>query len=204
MIRTAIACTLMGISGICAADTLPVTANAVFTFNGQEIVISRASSVDQTTLNALASVSNTCSAPCLSPMIVADGVTTLGEMEVIEFLSSTVQNGDGLLIDARLPEHRALGLIPASVNIPAATLAPANPFRDEILMALGAEKFQGIFNFTDMMTLVVFDGGPATSDAQTLITDLIAAGYPADKISYYRGGMQVWAMLGLSTTTPAQ
>ncbi|MDB4054196.1 LysM peptidoglycan-binding domain-containing protein [Octadecabacter sp.] len=59
--------------------------------------------MDQTTLNALASVSNTCSAPYLSPMIVADGVTTLGEMEVIEFLSSTVQNGDGLLIDAHLP-----------------------------------------------------------------------------------------------------
>lgn len=94
--------------------------------------------------------------------------------------------------------------MPASVNIPAATLAPTNPYRDEILMALGAEKFQGIFNFDDVISLVVFDGGPATTDAQTLVFDLIAVGYPADKISYYRGGMQVWATLGLSIQRPAQ
>ena len=205
MKRTALACTLMGLSTVCAADTLPVTANAVFTINGEEIVISRASTVDPSTLTALASVSSTCTAPCLSPMVVAQGVATFGEMEVIEFLSTTAEAGDGLLIDARLPDHRGLGFIPASVNIPAATLAPTNPFRDEILMALGAEKLQGIFSFEDVMALTIFDGGPATSDAQTLITDLIEVGYPADKIFYYRGGMQVWATLGLSTTTaPAQ
>ncbi|MCF2871726.1 rhodanese-like domain-containing protein [Octadecabacter sp. G9-8] len=204
MNRTVLACTLIGLSTVCAAETLPVTANAVFNFNGEEIVISRASTVDPTTLTALASVSGTCVAPCLSPMIVADGVVTMGEMEVIEFLSTAVESGDGLLIDARVPDQRALGFIPASVNIPAATLAPTNPFRNEILMALGAESFQGIFNFTDAISLVVFDAGPATADAQTLITDLISVGYPTDKISYYRGGMQVWATLGLSTKTSAQ
>ncbi|MFO7936672.1 MAG: rhodanese-like domain-containing protein, partial [Kiritimatiellia bacterium] len=26
------------------------------------------------------------------------------------------------------------------------------------------------------------------------------AGFPADRISYYRGGMQVWRLLGLSVT----
>jgi hypothetical protein len=108
------------------------------------------------------------------------------------------------MIDARMPEHRALGFSPASLNVPAATLAPTNPFRNEILMALGAEQFDGRFDFTDAISLVVFDGGPATEDAQTLITDLIAAGYPTDKISYYRGGMQVWATLGLTTQQVAQ
>jgi len=137
-------------------------------------------------------------------MIVANGVATLGEMEVIAFLSSAVEAGDGLLVDARLPEQRAVGFIPASINIPAATLAPTNPFRDEILFALGAEKFQGVFDFSGAIKLVVFDGGPATPDAQTLVTDLIAAGYPTDKISYYRGGMQVWATLGLTTQRTAQ
>lgn len=29
---------------------------------------------------------------------------------------------------------------------------------------------------------------------------MIEAGYPAEKIHYYRGGMQVWRMLGLSVT----
>jgi len=103
-----------------------------------------------------------------------------------------------------LPDDRAVGFIPASVNIPSATVSPLNPYRDEILMALGAEQFQGIFNFDDALTLVVFDGGPATQDAPALITDLLDAGYPTDKIAYYRGGMQVWTTLGLSTIEGAQ
>jgi hypothetical protein len=27
---------------------------------------------------------------------------------------------------------------------------------------------------------------------------MIAAGYPAERIAYYRGGMQVWRLLGLT------
>jgi hypothetical protein len=29
---------------------------------------------------------------------------------------------------------------------------------------------------------------------------MIQANYPADRISYYRGGMQVWRLLGLTVT----
>ena len=202
MRRTAFACTLIGLATAAAADSLPVTADAVFTFQGEEITISQASSVDTATLTALTQIS--CAAPCLSPMAVADDVATFGELDVIEFLSSDVETGDGLLIDARLPDARTMGFIPASVNIPAATLAPENPFRDEILMALGGEQFEGIFEFSDALMLVVFDGGPATQDAPALISDLLAAGYPPQKIAYYRGGMQVWTTLGLSTVGPAQ
>lgn len=201
MKRTALACLLiglgMGLTTAAADDALPVTADAVFTFQGQEITISRASTVDTATLTALTQIS--CAAPCLSPMAVADDVQTLGELDVIEFLSSQVETGEGLLIDARLPDARALGFIPASVNVPAATLSPENPYRNEILMALGAEQFEGIFEFSSALSLVVYDGGPATQDAPTLISDLLAAGYPPEKIAYYRGGMQVWTTLGLST-----
>lgn len=204
MKRTALACTLTLLASVCAAESLPVTADAVFTFNGQEFMITRSSDIDPNALNAITQVNSTCINPCLSPMFAAEGVVTFGELDVINFLSSKVQDGDGLLVDARLPENRASGFIPASVNIPAATVAPANPFRNEILMALGAEQFEGIFNFADAANLVVFDDGPATQDAPLMINDLIKAGYPADKISYYRGGMQVWAMLGLSTETAAQ
>jgi rhodanese-related sulfurtransferase len=34
----------------------------------------------------------------------------------------------------------------------------------------------------------------------TAIRAMIAAGYPAEKIQYYRGGMQDWRILGLSVT----
>jgi len=65
-------------------------------------------------------------------------------------------------------------------------------------MALGAEQFQGIFSFDDVLRLVIYDDGPATQEASAFITDMLDAGYPADKIAYYRGGMQVWATLGLT------
>jgi len=199
MKRTILACTFIGFGTAAAADTLPVTANAVFTFNGEEIVISRTSGIDPATIAA-----PTCQSPCLTPITVANGVATLGELEVIDFLSTEVETGDGLLVDARLPADRAASFIPASVNIPSATLAPENPFRNEILMALGAVEFQGIFDFAEARSLVVFDAGPATQDAAMLIADLLDAGYPADKVSYYRGGAQVWAMLGLSTESADQ
>ena len=89
-------------------------------------------------------------------------------------------------------------------DIPATTVAPSNPYRDEILMALGAKEFQGLFNFTDAMSLVIFDAGPVTQDATLLITNLLAAGYPAEKIGYYRGGMLVWSTSGLSTDAVSQ
>ena len=134
MKRTALACILMASSTVCTAQTLPVTANAVFSVNGQEFTISRVSTLEQSTISAFIQLSPTCVAPCLSPMTAAPNVPTLGELVVIEFLSTQV------------------------------------------------------------------DSGPATQDAAALIVDLLAAGYPPEKIGYYRGGMQVWTTLGLSTT----
>jgi hypothetical protein len=34
------------------------------------------------------------------------------------------------------------------------------------------------------------------------IEGVMNEGYPADKIKWYRGGMQSWEMLGLSTVKP--
>jgi len=201
MKRIALACSLLAFSTAAQAEGLPVTENAVFTFNGQEITISRASTVEQSTISALTQTSATCTSPCLSPMTVASDVPTIGELDVLDFLSTSVESGDGLLVDARLPQDRAQGYIPASVNIPTTTLSPNNPYRDEILVALGAEQFQGIFNFNNAISLVVFDAGPATQDAPALILDLLAVGYPPQKIAYYRGGMLVWTTLGLTTAT---
>ncbi len=199
MKRTVLACTAIGLSGVAAAQTLPVTADAVFMFNGEEITISRSATLPQDSFDIVSRAYSDCPSPCLSPMTVAPNVATLGELDVIDFLSGPVEDGEGLLIDARLPEDRALGYIPASVNIPSATVAPENPYRNEILAALGAEQFQGIFSFDGALSLVVFDDGPATQDAPIFIRDMLAAGYPADKINYYRGGMQVWSTLGLTT-----
>jgi hypothetical protein len=54
------------------------------------------------------------------------------------------------------------------------------------------------------MELIVFDAGPTDSRAVKLINNLLTAGYPPEKLRFYRGGMQVWASLGLNYVEQTQ
>ena len=47
-------------------------------------------------------------------------------------------------------------------------------------------------------------GGPACGQSPRAIRGLLDAGYPGDKIRYYRGGMQMWQLWGLTTVVPQQ
>lgn len=131
-------------------------------------------------------------------MRAAPNVETIAEADVLAFLEERVGRNAGLLVDARMPDGRADGYIPGSVSLPHAAVAPGNTHLPEILKALGARAMDDLYNFADARELVVFDTGPSTDDAGALIANLLEAGYPAEKIQYYRGGMQVWSVLGLS------
>jgi rhodanese-related sulfurtransferase len=131
------------------------------------------------------------------------GVETIGELELISFLEKEVATGAGVLIDARLPEWFAKGSIPGAVNLPFATLDATNPFRNDILMALGAVPTGGNdFDFTNAVHLTLFCNGVWSDQALRGLQALRAAGYPAEKLSYYRGGMQDWQILGLTVAMP--
>jgi hypothetical protein len=41
-----------------------------------------------------------------------------------------------------------------------------------------------------------------SNDAPNAIGHLLAAGHPANKLFYYRGGMQAWAHVGLTILQP--
>lgn len=181
------------------AQTTAGAADGSFTYQGQQKNISQASSADTATMARFYDLRDGCEGLCIAPDIAANDVETITENTVIAFMANELSNGTGLLIDSRLPSDRALGYLPASASIPHTLVTPENPLLPEILKALGARSLLGAFNFSDAMTLVVFDAGPTTMDAHHLVNALIAAGYPADKIKYYRGGMQVWATLGLTT-----
>ncbi|MGC1496132.1 MAG: rhodanese-like domain-containing protein [Sulfitobacter sp.] len=173
-------------------------AKASFIFNGERIKIARDNPEVVRFATRFASSGDACGAPCIAPMQVADGVATFGENDVLEFLVNEVAGNRGLMVDARMPEVRARGYIPGTVSLPFATLEPDNNFKDNILKALGAREFDGTFNFTDARELLVYDNGPSTDDAGKLVKNLLSAGYPVEKIHYYRGGMQVWSVLGFS------
>jgi hypothetical protein len=52
--------------------------------------------------------------------------------------------------------------------------------------------------------LVLWCNGPACGQSPRAIRGLLDVGYPGEKISYYRGGMQMWQLWGLTTVVPRQ
>ncbi|WP_425100884.1 rhodanese-like domain-containing protein [Tropicibacter sp. S64] len=136
-----------------------------------------------------------CPPACLQPMLAAPGVSTIGELEILDFLDLFVSAGQGLLVDARLPDAYGAETIPGAVNVPAATLRPGNQYRDDLLNALGVRNG----DFSGAYDLVIFDGGADAPDAAEAVRDLVGAGYPATKLKYYRGGLTAWTTAGLST-----
>lgn len=175
--------------------TLPLD----FIFNGIAKSFSQSLFMDKAQVASHYKPSVTCIGPCVARFQAATDVETIGERDVIRFVTSQVANGTGILIDSRSATDRATGFIAASVNIPSALLKDDNPFLGDILRALGAQTVDDTMSFADALPLVVFDDGPSTGDAPEFINLLINAGYPADKIQYYRGGMLVWTALGLNT-----
>ncbi len=137
--------------------------------------------------------SRPCPPFCVQPMTPAEGVRTIGELELLELLADP----HAVVIDSRTPDWYAGGSIPGAVNMPWTRMA-------ERLDELGCElDFEGFACGEDVPRIALFCNGPWCGQSPTAIRRIIAAGYPADKISYYRGGMQVWRMLGLTVTEPA-
>ncbi|WP_135079919.1 rhodanese-like domain-containing protein [Terasakiella sp. SH-1] len=131
--------------------------------------------------------SRPCPPFCVQPMKAADGVETVGELEIVEFL----RDKKGLLVDARTEEWHFKGTIPGSVNIP---YVEASTRMDE----MGCKKSKGKWDCTKAESLILYCNGPWCGQSQAAIRSLINAGYPAQKLNYYRGGMQAWHALGLT------
>lgn len=136
-----------------------------------------------------ARTSRPCPPFCIQPMSPAPGVTTIGELELLEMLADP----EAIVIDSRTPDWFAGGTIPGAVNIP---YLEAPDRLDE----LGCEiDFEGFF-CDDARRVALFCNGLWCGQSPSAIRRMIAAGYPAERIFYYRGGMQTWRMLGLSVT----
>ena len=179
------------------------TTRTIALSNGRSLTIRRDQDQGAHLTGEFTKTSRACPPFCIQPTAAAPGVETIGELEVMDFLERKVATGQGLLIDSRLPEWYAKGTIPGAVNVPFTTLEPSNPYRDEILKALGATVTGADWDFSQARQLAIFCNGPWCDQAPRAIRFLLQAGYPAEKLSYYRGGMQVWLQLGLSTHIPS-
>lgn len=177
---------------------------AQFSFLGQDYLIERNQDPEARLEDSFAKTSRPCPPFCVHAMEAAPGVETIGELELIEFLETEVSAGSGLLVDARLEDWYRSGTIPGSVNLPFNLFDPEdNPFFEPILVQLGAVKDRGRWDFSGARRLALFCNGAWCDQSPRAIRNLIAVGYPAEKLLYYRGGMQSWLVMGFSTVQPA-
>lgn len=163
---------------------------------GQEVVIARSPDALPVPSGNLPS----CPPHCPQPIEAAPGVKTVGALEVIGFLQSDVAEGRGHLLDLRLPEEFAAAHLPGAINMPAVTLSAENPARRDILRALGAAETAGGLDFAAAAGLVIHGAGPLHAEAAEGVRALLAVGYPADRLWYFRGGLQEWQDFGLTVS----
>jgi rhodanese-related sulfurtransferase len=174
------------------AEELEVKINAkmasvtVETPNGP-VEIKRNQDTDATIHPAYAKTSRKCPPFCIQPMQVAPGVTTVGEVELLEFAE-----GGGTLIDGRTLEWHLEGTIPGAINMPYTEMASR---LDEVGCTRDAANNWACENAEKVL---LFCNGPWCGQSPMAIKAMLREGYPPEKILYYRGGMQAWHTLGLT------
>lgn len=135
----------------------------------------------------------------IQPFEVTPEVETYGELELLDF----IKEHKGVFIDARLPNWYYKSAIPTAINIPFKIFLSDTPEREAVLKSLGVEyDREGEYDFSNAKTLLFYCNGAWCGQSPTAINALLEIGYPARKMKYYRGGMQSWQLLGLTTIVP--
>ena len=173
--------------------------------NGKKVTIMRNQNNKNEVNAAFAKTSRNCPPFCVNPLVLAPGVETYGEVEVLGALKKMTDGDKNIVvIDSRTPDWIKRGTIPGAINIPWTKLNPAKgatPIDIAEIMEdqFGVTESEGLFNFTNAKTLVMFCNGMWCGQSPNNIRNLLKFGYPAHKIKWYRGGMQNWENLGFTT-----
>ncbi len=195
-----------------------------FAHDGKSYTIMRNQDEKNTVNENFAKTSRKCPPFCIQPLALAPGVETLGEVEIIHYIKKMSEGENILVVDSRTPDWVERGTIPGAKNIPWTKLNPAKGATTEGIievmtkefgakLAEGADAFtvdeavaegnaSKAFDYSQAKTLVMFCNGMWCGQSPNNILNLLKFGYPAEKLKWYRGGMQDWEVLGLSTVKP--
>jgi len=178
--------------------------------HGKPVTITRTDNKDASIPEAFTKTARHCPPFCVQPAHIAQGVETIGELEVLGYLKR-ISNGDRtvMVVDSRTPDWIIRGTIPGSVNVPwnkinvdvAGTFelaAEAETMADILQDQFGAHLVDGKWDFRNAKTLVLFCNGIWCPQSSANIKTLLRLGYPAYKLKWYRGGMQDWVSVGLT------
>ena len=124
----------------------------------------------------------------LQPMVPVEGVTPVGEIEVLKGLNDP----DTLVVDMREVEWFAEATIPAARHIPYTEVAGR-------LDELGCKKTAGAWDCANAKKVIAFCNGPVCPQSPQAIKAMHREGFPMSKVMYYRGGMLSWKALGFTT-----
>ena len=136
------------------------------------------------------------------PMKIHKDVETFGEMEVMAFIKNMQHDNTMLFIDTRDEEWYGYRTIPGAINIHYVYMMMPKVFEEEYkasLVKLGILGTKNPFDFSQAKTILLFCNGAWCSQSPKMVKALQSLGYPPEKIKWYRGGMDDW--LGLSMTT---
>jgi rhodanese-related sulfurtransferase len=211
--------TLFTVSALFTSLAMPMTASALdvnitadlpsvdVMHGSQNATIMRNQNQDNNVNPAFAKTSRKCPPFCIQPGELATGVETIGELEIIHYLKKMSEGDKNILVvDSRTPDWVEKGTIPGAINIPwdKLNIGKSDPITvQEILEKhFGVKNQDGFYMFDNAKTVVMFCNGPWCGQSPTNIKGLLKIGYPADKIKWYRGGMQDWEVLGLTTVKP--
>lgn len=173
--------------------------------DGKNVKIKRNQNNKNTINPDFAKTSRPCPPFCIQPSALAPGVETIAEVEMLHYLKKMSGGDDTILVvDSRTPDWVKKGTIPGAVNLPWTKLNPAKGADPISIIEIMEDKFnvtenEGLLNFSEAKTLVMFCNGMWCGQSPNNIKNLLKFGYPAHKIKWYRGGMQDWEILGLTT-----
>ncbi|MCB1757845.1 MAG: rhodanese-like domain-containing protein [Gammaproteobacteria bacterium] len=193
--------------------------------NGKDTVISRNPDNGAVVNPDFAKTSRPCPPFCIQPIVLAPGVETIAELEMLDYLKQMSAGDDSILVvDSRTPDWVEKGTIPGAKNLPWTLLNPQKGATTESIIKLMSDEFSvstaagvdsfavdeaivagtpdQVFDYSNAKTLVLFCNGMWCGQSPNNIMNLLKFGYPAEKIKWYRGGMQSWEVLGLSTAKP--
>ena len=175
----------------------------------QTVEFKRNQDNDATVNPAFAKTSRPCPPFCIQPSNLALGVETIGEVELMQYAKQMNEGDvDIIVIDSRTPDWVARGTIPTAMNVPWTNLNPAKgatplEIADILETTFNVTESEGLFDFSQCRTAVMFCNGMWCGQSPNNIKNLLRLGYPAHKIKWYRGGMQDWEILGLTTVQPS-
>ncbi len=157
---------------------------------------------------AFAKTSRPCPPFCIQPTapFAPAAVATVTELDVIN-AAKAIAGGDSsqMIIDARTPGWVKKGTIPGAVNVPFTKLNSKALAKDPMAVVeiltdkFGVKDMDGVLNYDGAKTLYLFCNGSWCGQSPAAIRALLTMGYPQSKIKYYRGGMNDWQLLGLTT-----